>query len=430
MRYDFLVETYATERLKVLSAWATFADGDLPARPHPADHRGRSVLEQMVHQCLSENLWFRDILSVDVGAAPLPTVETRLEFIRRYAEDSARRLAALRDTHEAWWETEVRFFDVPRTRAWVLVRRVAHTAHHRGQQAELLRILNRGVYSTYGPTADTGGLMAHRAPTIYPYRDEAALLAGEAAGGRKTLLPGPGDRPPTERAGRNSRTTTAGQGADLEHHGIPAEHFPAVDIGESRRRPMRILALSGSLRAGSLNTALLQAAALVAPAGMHVTLYEALGDLPHFNPDLEGEALPPVAADLRARIGRAEGVLISCPEYAHGLPGGLKNALDWLVPSVEFPGKPVALLGVSASARHAQAQLTEILTTMAARLVAEASITIPLLDRSIDAAAIAADPVLADPLRAALRAFEREIDACRPERGPVNGTISQTPTTE
>lgn len=172
---------------------------------------------------------------------------------------------------------------------------------------------------------------------------------------------------------------------------------------------MRILAVSGSLRAGSLNTALLQAASLVAPPGMRVTLYEGLGDLPPFNPDLDGDSLPPAAADLRARIGRAEGLLISSPEYAHGVPGVLKNALDWLVPSVEFPGKPAALLSTSRSATHVQAQLIEILTTMNARLVAEASVTIPLLDRTLDGAAIASDPALAGPLRAALAALERQI---------------------
>jgi hypothetical protein len=82
VRYAFLVETYATERLKVLSTWATFRDQDLPVRPHPTDSRGRSVLEHMVHQCVSENLWFRDMLGIDVGAPPLPQPETRLEFIR------------------------------------------------------------------------------------------------------------------------------------------------------------------------------------------------------------------------------------------------------------------------------------------------------------------------------------------------------------
>jgi len=199
MRYDFLVETYATERLKVLSTWATFRDEDLPIRPHPTDRRGRSPLEQMVHQCVSENLWFRDILGVDVAAPPLPAAETRVEFLRRYAEDSAQRLLRLERSDEAWWEAEVRFFDVARTRAWILVRRIAHTAHHRGQQVELLRMLGRTVYSTYGPTADTGGLFQQRAPTIYAYPDEAALLSGEAAGGRKAPLPAPITQAVTER---------------------------------------------------------------------------------------------------------------------------------------------------------------------------------------------------------------------------------------
>ena len=199
MRYDFLVETYASERLKVLATWSSFRDDELGVRPHPADRRGRSVLEQMVHQCVSENLWFRDMLGVDVEAPPLPEVESRLEFLRRYAEDSARRLAALAAVQEPWWEEVVGFFDTRRSRAWIMVRRIAHTAHHRGQQAAMLRMLGREVYSTYGPTADTGGLMQQHAPTIYPYPDGEALLAGETAGGRKAPLPGPGGRTVTER---------------------------------------------------------------------------------------------------------------------------------------------------------------------------------------------------------------------------------------
>src|SRR5262249_46083109 len=157
------IETYATERLKVLSTWATFRDEDLSVRPHPTDVRGRSVLEHMVHQCVSENAWFRDILGLDIGAPPLPPSETRLEFVARYAEDSAQRRRRLQEAAEPWWEAQVPFFDVSRSRAWVMVRRIAHTAHHRGQLAELLRMLGRDVYSTYGPTADTGGLFQHRA---------------------------------------------------------------------------------------------------------------------------------------------------------------------------------------------------------------------------------------------------------------------------
>ena len=93
--YDFLVETYETERLKVLSVWSMFDDGDVEVRPHAEDRRGRTLHEQMVHQCVSENLWFKNMLGIDVDAPPLPEPETRLEFIRRYAEDSGRRLTAV-----------------------------------------------------------------------------------------------------------------------------------------------------------------------------------------------------------------------------------------------------------------------------------------------------------------------------------------------
>jgi uncharacterized damage-inducible protein DinB len=199
MRYDFLIETYETERIKVVSAWSMFTDQDLPVRPHATDPRGRSFHEHMVHQCVSEDIWFRKMLDIDVGAPPLPKEEVRLEFMRRYTEDSGKRLVALRNKDEAWWEGETTFFDVRRSRAWVMTRRMTHTAHHRGQQLALLRMLGRPEYSNYGPTADTGGLMQDHAPTIYPYPNLEALLEGEAAGGQKAKLPGPGEKPVTER---------------------------------------------------------------------------------------------------------------------------------------------------------------------------------------------------------------------------------------
>src|SRR5262245_61841136 len=201
MRYAFLVDSYASERLKVLGVWSMFRDEDLPFRPRPEDARGRSVREQMVHQCLSENAWFKTMLGIEVGARPLPEPETRLGFLQEYAQDSGRRLLALRDhtKEDGWWEEEVPFFEVSRPRTWIMVRRLAHTAHHRGQQTALLRMLGREVHSTYGPTADTGGLPLHKAPTVYAYGDEGQLLEGERAGGRKTPLPGPGAAPSTER---------------------------------------------------------------------------------------------------------------------------------------------------------------------------------------------------------------------------------------
>ena len=199
MKYQFLIDPYETERLKVLSVWSMFQNDDLPRRPHPTDARGRSVHEHLVHQCVGENLWFLNMLGIDVGAPPLPSEETRLEFIRRYAEDSGKRLEAVREKSDTWWEEKVKFFDEQRSRAWVIVRRIAHTSHHRGQQTAMLRMLGRDLHSNYGPTADTGGLMANKAPVIYAYPDLDALLEGEAAGGRKASLPGPGDSPATER---------------------------------------------------------------------------------------------------------------------------------------------------------------------------------------------------------------------------------------
>ncbi|HET9282800.1 MAG TPA: DinB family protein [Candidatus Angelobacter sp.] len=199
MRYDFLVETYATERIKVVSVWSEFHDEDLPFRPNAKDPRGRSVHEQMVHQCVSENLWFKNMLSIEVSATPLPSPETRLGFIQRYAENSGKRLAALESKDDAWFEGETTFFNVKRSRAWVLVRRIAHTSHHRGQQMAMLRMLGRDLHSNYGPTADTGGLMQNQAPTIYAYSDINALLQAESSGGKKAPLPGGGGKPVTER---------------------------------------------------------------------------------------------------------------------------------------------------------------------------------------------------------------------------------------
>jgi chromate reductase len=176
---------------------------------------------------------------------------------------------------------------------------------------------------------------------------------------------------------------------------------------------MRILAISGSLRSASSNTTLLRAMASLAPEPVEIALYDGLGDLPHFNPDLDIEpALPPIE-DFRTLLRDADGILISSPEYAHGVPGVLKNALDWVVGSGELVFKPVALINASPRSTHAQAALVEILTTMTAALIPEASIAVPLLGRKLDESGILSDPSLADPLRAAIRALAHAIDAHR-----------------
>lgn len=173
-------------------------------------------------------------------------------------------------------------------------------------------------------------------------------------------------------------------------------------------RPLHILAVSGSLRAESKNRALLEAAQLLAPLGTRLILDWSLATLPHFNPDLDtldGSTLPSDAAHWRDSVGRADGLLISSPEYAHGIPGVLKNALDWLVSSTTFPGKPVALIGASALSVFAPAQLRETLTTMNARFIDDASTVIPVPGAVVRAETIAADTELAKLLRDALEAF-------------------------
>jgi NAD(P)H-dependent FMN reductase len=184
-----------------------------------------------------------------------------------------------------------------------------------------------------------------------------------------------------------------------------------------RRKPIRLLALSGSLRGRSTNTELLRAAAALAPDDVAIDLYGRIGDLPHFNPDLE-EALPPGVVDLRARVGVASGLLISSPEYAHGVPGAFKNALDWLVGGPEFVHKPVALFNASTRSTYAQDSLAETITTMSGRIVAEASVALPLLGKGLDMDALIARPELATVIRSAIGAFVQAID--RAVMGAVN----------
>jgi NAD(P)H-dependent FMN reductase len=178
---------------------------------------------------------------------------------------------------------------------------------------------------------------------------------------------------------------------------------------------MLILAISGSLRTASSNTFLIQAATMVAPEGVRVVIYNGLDTLPYFNPDLDGEGAipPPPVADLRRHVGEADGVLISSPEYAHGLPGVLKNGLDWLVSSGETVGKHFALVNASPRATHAQASLAETLRTMAAIIVPEASIAVPLSGRKLDASGIASDPELSSLLGAAMAALVGAIEESR-----------------
>ncbi len=196
MSFAFLADTYETERLKILSVWSQFHDADLEYRP---EARARTPHEHMVHQCASEDIWFTRMLGIAIDLPELPAAETRQAFLAHYADASGRRLLRLRSAPDEWFGEETTFFDVRRSRAWVLVRRIAHSAHHRGQLTAYLRLLGRPLYSTYGPTADTGGLFAHGAPVGYRYPSVESLLDAERDGGVWPPLAGAGDHPVTER---------------------------------------------------------------------------------------------------------------------------------------------------------------------------------------------------------------------------------------
>jgi chromate reductase, NAD(P)H dehydrogenase (quinone) len=175
---------------------------------------------------------------------------------------------------------------------------------------------------------------------------------------------------------------------------------------------MKVVALSGSLRSSSSNTAVLRAAAAVAPEGMEVTVFEDVGGLPHFSPDLDTDAPPVAVRRFRALLAPAEGIVVSTPEYAHGLPGSFKNALDWLVSSGELYGKPVLVVNASSGGGEwAQASLTQVLTVMDAKVLTESTVALPLARKKLSDQGHLADPETTRALTRGLEALAAAIRA-------------------
>jgi chromate reductase, NAD(P)H dehydrogenase (quinone) len=179
-----------------------------------------------------------------------------------------------------------------------------------------------------------------------------------------------------------------------------------VDVTGAERGPTcRVVAISGSLRRESSNGALVEAAVRLAPSAVEVSVYRGLAEIPPFNPDLDDDRAPEAVITLRATLQACDAVLISSPEYAHGVSGVMKNALDWVVGSGELMDKPIALVNASGRARLAWASLAETLSVMSARVVPEASITIALDGRGLDASGIVGDAELSTALRSAIEAL-------------------------
>lgn len=182
---------------------------------------------------------------------------------------------------------------------------------------------------------------------------------------------------------------------------------------------MKVLAISGSLSAMSSNTALLSAAGKVAPAGTEIMLYDGLAELPHFSPDLDIDPLPASVAALRARIAAVDALAICSPEYAHGMPGSLKNALDWLVSAVEPIGKPVLLISASPSgAAYAHAHLLEVLRTMMGAHLVDGGAHVFSRNKLDASGAITSPEILA----ALAGGFSRLADACAAAAASADGS--------
>ena len=155
--YEFLLDTYETEILKIVGIWKVFPESAADFRPAP---KARSVIEQFEHQVQSEGRWMREMLGIDTGD-PNPATRTPPAFVAKYRTDANERLRRLREKADDWWREDAAFFDITRCRAWIFTRRIAHSAHHRGQLIVYLRVLGLAVPSVYGPTADTDGRVVY-----------------------------------------------------------------------------------------------------------------------------------------------------------------------------------------------------------------------------------------------------------------------------
>ena len=172
---------------------------------------------------------------------------------------------------------------------------------------------------------------------------------------------------------------------------------------------LKILALSGSLRKASYNTAAINALKVLAPSYVEIVVGE-IGDLPLFNPDRENEHIPSLVK-LKNSINESSGLILATPEYAHGISGPLKNALDWLVSGVEFPDKPIMLINTSPRASYAQESLREVLITMSGSLIERAHVSIPLLGSELDSVGIIKSEEIASALKVGISEFCSEIEA-------------------
>ena len=166
-----------------------------------------------------------------------------------------------------------------------------------------------------------------------------------------------------------------------------------------------ILAISGSLRDGSSNHNILQFLRKLMPEGFNYITYNGLREIPAFDPGIDNDNLPSPVSDLRKQLSRADGIIICTPEYAFGVPGALKNALDWTVSSGSFSGKPTALITASTGGENAHEAMVKILGAIDAKLTPETTLLIQFVRSKMDSSGIIADPETLQKLQSLADSF-------------------------
>jgi len=174
---------------------------------------------------------------------------------------------------------------------------------------------------------------------------------------------------------------------------------------------LKLLALSGSLRQASYNTAALKALKFLVSSHIKITVGD-IRSLPLFNPDLENQHNS-AFEKLKLSLRESDGLIISSPEYAHGISGSMKNALDWLVSGEEFPDKPIMLINTSPRATYGQEALKEVLKTMSGNIIENSSVAIPLLGSHLDSSGIIESKEMSEILITGVNKFCKEIKALK-----------------
>ena len=171
-------------------------------------------------------------------------------------------------------------------------------------------------------------------------------------------------------------------------------------------RTIKILAIPGSLRANSSSNQILESVIAFAPADVSIEIFNGVGMLPHFNDPIE---VPDSVLDFRNKVRQADAVLICSPEYAFGIPGSLKNALDWTVSSSEFVDKPVGVITASSQGEKGHAALILVLTAISSRLIHDATVLIPFVRSKLDSSGNIKDKELANHLKQALHSLAKSV---------------------